>query len=58
MDRFGRWYINKLLDATAFDKKLWLQFNLVSQLVNPATTLFAPDIFLRVMRHAFLKKHN
>jgi len=57
LDRFGRWYINKLLEATAFDKTLWLQFNAVSQLTQPATTLFAPGIFLRVMKHTPLKKH-
>jgi 2-polyprenyl-6-methoxyphenol hydroxylase-like FAD-dependent oxidoreductase len=55
-DRFGRWYINKLLDATAFDNRIWLQFNAVSQLTQPAGTLFAPAIFLRVMKYAFLKK--
>jgi 2-polyprenyl-6-methoxyphenol hydroxylase-like FAD-dependent oxidoreductase len=56
LDRFGRWYINKLLDATAVDKTIWLQFNAVSQLTQPATTLFAPGIFLRVMKQALLKK--
>ena len=57
-DRFGRWYIDKLLDATAFDKRLWLQFNAVSQLTQPATTLFAPGIFLRVMKQTLLKKRS
>ncbi len=57
-DRFGRWYIDKLLDATAFDKTLWLQFNAVSQLTQPATTLFAPGILLRVIRQTLLKKHS
>jgi hypothetical protein len=56
LDRFGRWYINKLLDATAADKTIWLQFNAVSQLTQPATTLFAPGIFLRVMKHTLLGK--
>ena len=55
-DRFGRWYINQLLDASAFDKTVWLQFNVVSQLTQPAATLFAPGIFLRVMKHLLLKK--
>ncbi|HEX5941305.1 MAG TPA: hypothetical protein VFY66_03455, partial [Anaerolineales bacterium] len=55
-DRFGRWYINQLLDAAAFDKTAWLQFNAVSQLTQPATTLFAPGIFSRVMKHLLLKK--
>ena len=58
IDRFGRWYINTLLDATALDKTLWLRFNAVSQLTQPATTLFAPGIFLRVMRQALRKKRQ
>ena len=57
-DRFGRWYINQLLDAAAFDKTVWLQFNAVSQLTQPAVTLFAPGIFLRVMKHLLLKKRR
>lgn len=57
-DRFGRWYINQLLDAAAFDKTAWLQFNAVSQLTQPATALFAPGIFLRVMKHLLLKKRR
>ena len=57
-DRFGRWYINKLLDATAVDHRIWLQFNAVSQLTQPATTLFAPGVFLRVMNHALLKRRG
>ena len=55
-DRFGHWYINKMLEATAFDKEVRLEFIAVSQLVKPATALFAPGIFLRVMKHALLKK--
>src|SRR6266508_2616767 len=55
-DRFGRWYINHLLDATAFDKTIRLQFNSVSQLVKPSAALFAPGIFLRVLKHILLKK--
>ena len=55
-DRFGRWYINKLLDATAPDRTVWLQFNAVSQLTQPARTLFAPGIFMRVMKHTLLQK--
>jgi len=58
VDRFGRWYIDKLLDATASDKTLWLQFNAVSQLTQPATTLFAPGVFLRVMKQTLLKKRS
>ena len=57
-DRFGRWYINQMLDAAAFDKTVWLQFNAVSQLTQPATALFAPGIFLRVMKHLLLKKRR
>lgn len=57
-DRFGRWYINHLLDATAFDKTIRLQFNAVSQLVKPSAALFAPEIFLRVMKHILLKKRQ
>ena len=55
-DRFGRWYINQMLDAAAFDKTVWFQFNAVSQLTQPATALFAPEIFLRVMKYLLLKK--
>lgn len=57
-DRFGRWYVNKLLDATAFDNTVWLQFNAVSQLTKPVTALFAPGIFLRVMKQTLLKKRQ
>jgi 2-polyprenyl-6-methoxyphenol hydroxylase-like FAD-dependent oxidoreductase len=39
LDRFGRWYIGKLLEATIAYK-----------------ALFAPGIFLRVMKHALMKK--
>jgi 2-polyprenyl-6-methoxyphenol hydroxylase-like FAD-dependent oxidoreductase len=55
-DRFGRWYVNELLDATAFDRTVWLEFNAVSQLTKPATALFAPGIFLRVMKQALRKR--
>jgi len=56
MDRFGRWYVDKLLDATAFDKKVRLVFIAVQQLVKPAIAMFAPDIFIRVMKQTILKK--
>lgn len=52
--RFGRWYINKLLETTLFDKKVRLAFIGVSQLVKPGTSLFAPEIFLRVMKQTLL----
>jgi len=55
-DRFGRWYVDKLLDATADDKEVRLAFVAVNQLTRPATALFAPGIFLRVMKQALLKK--
>jgi len=55
-DRFGHWYINKMLETTAFDKEVRLEFIAVSQLVKPGTALFAPGIFLRVMKQALLKK--
>ena len=55
-DRFGRWYVNELLDATAFDRTVWLEFNAVSQLTKPSTALFAPGLFLRVLKQALLKR--
>jgi flavin-dependent dehydrogenase len=55
-DRFGRWYVNKLLEATAVDRTIWLEFNAVSQLIKPGAALFAPGMFLRVMKQTFLKK--
>ena len=55
-ERFGRWYVNELLDATALDRTLWLSFNAVSQLIKPATALFAPGVFLRVMKHTLRKR--
>lgn len=50
VDRFGRWYIGKLLDAMAHDRTLRLAFLDVNQLVRPATSLFAPGLMLRVFR--------
>ena len=58
MDRFARWYLDKLLDAITFDKKIRLAFNAVQQLIKPIKTIFAPPVFLRVMRHTLLKKHR
>ena len=57
-DRFGRWYIKKMLEATAFDKEVRLEFIAVSQLVKPGTALFAPGIFLRVMKQTVLNKYR
>ena len=48
-DRFGRWYIDKLLDAVGRDEQVRLAFNEVNQLVKPATSLFAPSIMARVL---------
>lgn len=56
IDRFGRWYVEKMIQATASDRTVWLQFNMVSQLIKPGTALFAPGIFLRVMKHTLLRK--
>ena len=58
VQRFSRWYIGKLLYAMAFDRKVRLQFLAVNQLVKPAAALFAPGIFLRVMRQTILKKRQ
>jgi 2-polyprenyl-6-methoxyphenol hydroxylase-like FAD-dependent oxidoreductase len=55
-DRFGRWYINQLLETVLFDRTVRMAFNDVQQLVKPAGSLFAPRIFLRVMRHSFSRK--
>ncbi|MCB0136831.1 MAG: FAD-dependent monooxygenase [Caldilineaceae bacterium] len=48
-DRFGRWYIDKLLDAVGRDEQVRLAFNEVNQLVKPATSLFAPSVMARVL---------
>jgi 2-polyprenyl-6-methoxyphenol hydroxylase-like FAD-dependent oxidoreductase len=56
IDRFGRWYIDKLLDATAFDKEVRLVFVAVNQLIQPASALFAPGIFIRVMKQTLLNR--
>ena len=56
--RLGRWYVGKLLEATEFDKEVRLVFVAVNQLTKPATALFAPGIFLRVMKQALLKKRQ
>ncbi len=56
LDRFGRWYVGKMLESTPFDKEVRLVFVAVNQLIKPATALFAPGIFLRVMKQAVLNK--
>ena len=50
-DRFARWYIDKVLDALAADHRVRMAFNEVNQLVKPVTSLFAPQVFIRVLRH-------
>ena len=57
-DRFGRWYIGQMLDAMEFDKTVRIAFLAVNQLVMPGKALFAPGVFLRVMRQSFLKKRR
>ncbi len=56
MVRFARWYIDKLLDTTPIDKEVRLEFLAVNQLIKPASALFAPRIFLRVMKQFVLRK--
>jgi hypothetical protein len=58
IDRFGRWYLNQLLEAVIVDPTVRKAFNTVQQLVKPATSLFAPWVFLRVMRHTFIRKRE
>jgi 2-polyprenyl-6-methoxyphenol hydroxylase-like FAD-dependent oxidoreductase len=58
MDRFARWYVHKLLDASAHDNQVRLQFLAVNQLMKPGTALFAPDIFLRVMKQTIFRKKS
>jgi len=55
-DRFGRWYIGEMLGAMEFDNKIRLEFLAVNQLIKPGAALFAPSVFLRVMRQTLLKK--
>jgi 2-polyprenyl-6-methoxyphenol hydroxylase-like FAD-dependent oxidoreductase len=51
-ERFGRWYIDKVLSALADDQRVRLAFNDVNQLVKPVASLFAPEIMLRVLLHS------
>ena len=53
--RFGRWYIATMFYAMQFDRAVRIRFNEVNQLIKPASTLFAPRIFLRVMKQTILK---
>jgi len=57
-DRFGRWYVDKLLDATAVNKEVRLAFIEVQQLIKPTAALFAPRIFIRVLIHVLLKNQR
>jgi len=57
-DRFGRWYIGEILAAMEFDRTVRLEFLAVNQLIRPGKALFAPGVFLRVMRQAILKKRR
>jgi 2-polyprenyl-6-methoxyphenol hydroxylase-like FAD-dependent oxidoreductase len=54
-DRFGHWYIGQMLEGMQFDKKIRLEFLAVNQLVKPGKALFAPGLFLRVLKQALLK---
>ena len=58
LDRFGRWYVGKLLEATISYNEVRLVLVGVNQLTKPAADLFAPGVFLRVMKHAFLKERR
>jgi 2-polyprenyl-6-methoxyphenol hydroxylase-like FAD-dependent oxidoreductase len=58
LERFSRWYIGEMLYAMAFDKTVRLQFLDVNQLVKPGAALFAPGIFLRVMKQTLMKNRR
>ena len=58
LQRFGRWYVGEMLDAMAFDNTVRLQFIDVNQLIKPGAALFAPGVFLRVMKQTLLKRHR
>ena len=57
-DRFGSWYISQLIGAASFDNTLRLAFVDVTQLLKPATSLFAPGLMLRVFRHVWGPKRH
>ncbi len=50
--KFINAYIGRLLEAAWSDPKLVTAFHQVSNLVNPPTSLFAPEIVWRVLRNA------
>jgi 2-polyprenyl-6-methoxyphenol hydroxylase-like FAD-dependent oxidoreductase len=56
LDRLGRRYVSEMLDAMYFDPVVRRQFFAVNQLVKPGTALFAPGMFLRVMKHTLSRK--
>src|SRR5215213_450093 len=58
LDRFGRWYISEMLDAMEFDRTVRGEFLAVNQLIKSGTALFAPGVFLRVMKQTLLKKRR
>jgi 2-polyprenyl-6-methoxyphenol hydroxylase-like FAD-dependent oxidoreductase len=58
VDRFGRWYIGEMLDAMEFDSTVRLEFLAVNQLIKPGKALFAPGVFVRVMKQSLLKKRR
>ena len=58
LDRLGRRYVSEMLDAMYFDPAIRRQFFAVNQLIKPGTALFAPGIFLRVMKHILWRKRR
>ena len=58
IERFGRWYVGEMLDAMAFDNTVRLEFLAVNQLIKPSAALFAPGVFLRVMKQTLLKRRR
>ena len=51
-DRFGRWYVDRVLEATD-NVEVRLQLLDVNQLIKPVKALFAPRIFMLVMKNKF-----
>ncbi|HKY55188.1 MAG TPA: FAD-dependent monooxygenase [Anaerolineales bacterium] len=56
--RFGRWYIRAMFYAMYFDKAVRIRFNEVNHLIKPVSALFAPGIFLSVMKQIILKQRH
>jgi 2-polyprenyl-6-methoxyphenol hydroxylase-like FAD-dependent oxidoreductase len=50
-DRISGWYIPKVLDAIPADRIVHEAFLEVQNLMAPPTALFAPQVFVRVLRH-------